>query len=428
MNTITPSNQQLGSLFEAVPRQRQPAPAAGLSASIWAPQPQPSDSAWSKAIESINKVPENYASRLLRPEMRRASSHPIESNPEDVFGPVGLVGDLRKKDVGAIGDGRKKTPPNFDPMVHGFCVSRALYTRTNRLSKHVQQLLRALNLSSPGPLFPTAQTQDLRLGSSAASPDVSPTSTTSALLTPPELSPAKGYGEWKFSPAYDFGPGSQGQSTSTMLFETDTLRRYHDVVGSSQHSTYGPIVANTSDPFQSSAHTFASFEPFSDRGPVSSGEIFPRLETASAARQGPDPSLLHPSWGHQRLRTSSADWVKADDRHIFEFGGASDVNLSSSHSSRSHTNAHEVSICVVSDRATFITREQPINFLSLLHPSSSPPYHLFVSRVIKSSDQQASIFLQQKLKVADSEERAKIVDAICARGFDMMAHRYDRTK
>ena len=66
---------------------------------------------------------------------------------------------------------------------------------------------------------------------------------------------------------------------------------------------------------------------------------------------------------------------------------------------------------------------QPINFLSLLHPSSSPPYHVFVARIIKSSDQQASIFLQQKLKVADVEERAKIVDAICARGFEMMAHR-----
>ena len=68
---------------------------------------------------------------------------------------------------------------------------------------------------------------------------------------------------------------------------------------------------------------------------------------------------------------------------------------------------------------------QPINFLSLLHPSSSPPYEQFVSRIVKSSDQQASIFLQQKLKVADADERAKIIDAICARGYEMMAHRYD---
>ena len=49
------------------------------------------------------------------------------------------------------------------------------------------------------------------------------------------------------------------------------------------------------------------------------------------------------------------------------------------------------------------------------------------ARIIKSSDQQSSIFLQQKLiKVADLDERAKIVDAICTRGFEMMAHRYQQ--
>ncbi|CAK5271608.1 unnamed protein product [Mycena citricolor] len=70
------------------------------------------------------------------------------------------------------------------------------------------------------------------------------------------------------------------------------------------------------------------------------------------------------------------------------------------------------------------TGAEPINFLSLLHPSSSPPYASFVSRIIKSADQQASIFLQQKLKVAGPEERGRIVDAICARGAEMMMHRF----
>ena len=117
MKAMPSATQPLGSFFEAVPSQRQPAAPAGLSASIWAPQPQPSDSAWSQAIDSINRVPENYASRLMRPEMRRASSHPTGINPEDVFGPVGFVEGIRKKDVGAIGDGRKKTPPDFDSIV-----------------------------------------------------------------------------------------------------------------------------------------------------------------------------------------------------------------------------------------------------------------------------------------------------------------------
>ncbi|KAJ7092994.1 armadillo-type protein [Mycena belliarum] len=73
---------------------------------------------------------------------------------------------------------------------------------------------------------------------------------------------------------------------------------------------------------------------------------------------------------------------------------------------------------------TSLTPAQPINFLSLLHPASSPPYAAFVARIIKSADQQASIFLQQKLKVAGPEERGRIVDAICGRGGEMMMHRF----
>ncbi|KAK7002347.1 armadillo-type protein [Favolaschia claudopus] len=89
---------------------------------------------------------------------------------------------------------------------------------------------------------------------------------------------------------------------------------------------------------------------------------------------------------------------------------------------------HEVSLCLHLLFSVLVGANhhfpQPINFLSLLHPASSPPYAAFVARIIKSADQQASIFLQQKLKVAGSEERARIVDAICARGGEMMMHRF----
>ncbi|KAK1230462.1 meiotic PUF protein 1 [Marasmius sp. AFHP31] len=91
-------------------------------------------------------------------------------------------------------------------------------------------------------------------------------------------------------------------------------------------------------------------------------------------------------------------------------------------SQTTHTSSHQRHATSGSTRDS--ESLQPINFLSLLHPSSSPPYHQFVARIIKSSDQQASIFLQQKLKVADTAERSKIVDAICTRGFEMMAHRF----
>lgn len=63
---------------------------------------------------------------------------------------------------------------------------------------------------------------------------------------------------------------------------------------------------------------------------------------------------------------------------------------------------------------------QPINFLHLLSPTAVPPYSHFITRIVKSSDQQASIFLQQKLKIADTAERKKIVDAVSQRGIEMM--------
>lgn len=67
---------------------------------------------------------------------------------------------------------------------------------------------------------------------------------------------------------------------------------------------------------------------------------------------------------------------------------------------------------------------QPINFLHLLEPASSPQYSIFVQRIITHSDQQASIFLQQKLKASGNvpQERMKIVDAICSKGFEMMVN------
>ncbi|KAF8586248.1 ARM repeat-containing protein [Ramaria rubella] len=67
---------------------------------------------------------------------------------------------------------------------------------------------------------------------------------------------------------------------------------------------------------------------------------------------------------------------------------------------------------------------EPINFLHLLAPTAVPPYSHFITRIVKSSDQQASIFLQQKLKIADATERKKIVDAVSQRGIEMMTNRF----
>ncbi|KAI0347912.1 ARM repeat-containing protein [Trametopsis cervina] len=375
MNSATVSSQSSLPAFNAGRRPSAP----GLSSSIWAPQPQPSDTAWSKAIESISRANEDFPRDPSRPDFRRTSSNPIGRNREDVFGPLDTSPD-GKGGIGAIGDGRKRSSPEYDPM-------------------HVHSLLRTLNLNSPAPF-----SSDSFAGGflpSNISPDVSPISTTSALLTPPDQSPAKGFGEWKFNPAYDFGNPFQAHSHNSLLFETDP----HSI---SDYPPYNHPLYRAIPPTQTlppSGRPFPAFEPFQERnGPMHPNVISVR-EPCPPPHVRQDSSVLHPgSWGQSRLKPSAVDWARPEERRN------SDASHSDSHfgPSRSHGGA----------------THEPINFLSLLHPSSSPPYELFVGRIIKSSDQQASIFLQQKLKVADTDERAKIVDAICTRGFDMMAHRF----
>ncbi|KDQ15763.1 hypothetical protein BOTBODRAFT_173826 [Botryobasidium botryosum FD-172 SS1] len=68
--------------------------------------------------------------------------------------------------------------------------------------------------------------------------------------------------------------------------------------------------------------------------------------------------------------------------------------------------------------------DEPVNFLHLLQPTSSPPYEHLVSRIVHASDQQASIFLQQKLKIATPEMRERILEAVLSKGFQMMTNRF----
>ncbi|KAH9897702.1 ARM repeat-containing protein [Cubamyces lactineus] len=369
------SSQPFVSLFDSLPSSRSSA------SSIWAPQPQPSDVAWSQAIDSFTRV----SPGTLRPDARRSSSFPTSG--EDVFGPVGCDGQRRQL-VGAIGDGRKKSSPTYD-------------------ERHVEQLLRSLNLNSPAPMMSNVRLKH-DLSHSPTSPDLSPISTTSALLTPTDLSPAKAFDQ-KLPPSCDFG-GSH-RSSDSLLFEIGY--RMHDGGVGPQASFLPP-----SQPYAPEVGYFPQFDPFLSSpiapGPRGQSNFSP---SAPVERRRLDSVVLPPSlpplsWNQQRFRTAS-EWLRTDDSgdRVPQYANG-DVLFRSfqTHSAppqRQGPPAHE-----------------PINFLSLLHPSSTPPYDLFVARIIKSSDQQASIFLQQKLKVADAEERGKIVDAICAKGFEMMAHRF----
>jgi hypothetical protein len=146
------------------------------------------------------------------------------------------------------------------------------------------------------------------------------------------------------------------------------------------------------------------------------------------------PELSRGSWRSPQQLSAPPEWLRVEEKLGGDYPsgvtlGDDSIRTSPSQPSfpprQNGVHAHEVRLFrhSVAIAYALTSPSQPINFLSLLHPSSSPPYNVFVARIIKSSDQQASIFLQQKLKVADLEERHKIVDAICARGFEMMSHR-----
>jgi hypothetical protein len=65
---------------------------------------------------------------------------------------------------------------------------------------------------------------------------------------------------------------------------------------------------------------------------------------------------------------------------------------------------------------------QPSDLVKFLHPSSKPPYHAIVMRIIHGSDEQAGIFLEKKLRDAAVDEQGYIVDIICSRGLEFMIH------
>ncbi|KAI9454130.1 hypothetical protein BJY52DRAFT_771484 [Lactarius psammicola] len=108
-----------------------PHPSRGLSSSIWAPQPHPTEASWQKAITSFSQTAEDKS--RMRPDDKRGTAFTAPDRDEDVFGPIDFLCGDNKKDVGAIGDGRKRASPDT-------------------VNNHIEQLLRALDLNSPIPL------------------------------------------------------------------------------------------------------------------------------------------------------------------------------------------------------------------------------------------------------------------------------------
>ncbi|CAI4212507.1 unnamed protein product [Parascedosporium putredinis] len=77
-----------------------------------------------------------------------------------------------------------------------------------------------------------------------------------------------------------------------------------------------------------------------------------------------------------------------------------------------------------SDGTTYLPPTEPLNYRRLLDKNVSCNWQYIVDKIVCSNDQQASIFLQQKLKVGTSEQKYAIIDAIASQAYPLIVNRF----
>jgi len=72
----------------------------------------------------------------------------------------------------------------------------------------------------------------------------------------------------------------------------------------------------------------------------------------------------------------------------------------------------------------YVAPAEPMNYRRLLDRNMNCNWKYIVDKIICNNDQQASIFLQQKLKVGTAEQKFEIVEAIIAQAYPLMVNRF----
>ena len=74
--------------------------------------------------------------------------------------------------------------------------------------------------------------------------------------------------------------------------------------------------------------------------------------------------------------------------------------------------------------STYMSTTEPLNYRRLLDRNMSCNWKYIVDKIVCSNDQQASIFLQQKLKVGTPDQKFEIVQAIIDQAYPLMVNRF----
>ncbi|QUC23901.1 uncharacterized protein UV8b_08142 [Ustilaginoidea virens] len=76
------------------------------------------------------------------------------------------------------------------------------------------------------------------------------------------------------------------------------------------------------------------------------------------------------------------------------------------------------------DGPTYLPPTEPLNYRRLLDRNVTCNWKYIVDKIVCNNDQQASIFLQQKLKVGTPDQKYDIVEAIVAQAYLLMVNRF----
>ncbi|KAI9820924.1 MAG: hypothetical protein M1826_000799 [Phylliscum demangeonii] len=73
---------------------------------------------------------------------------------------------------------------------------------------------------------------------------------------------------------------------------------------------------------------------------------------------------------------------------------------------------------------TYVSTTEPLNYRRLLDRTVTFDWRYIVEKIVRSEDQQASIFLQQKIKCGSTEQRSAIIDAALTQAYALMVNRF----
>jgi pumilio RNA-binding family len=133
-------------------------------------------------------------------------------------------------------------------------------------------------------------------------------STSSSLLTPTDLSPARSF-ELKLNSTYEFSPSAPHLSQSSLL-EPSSPNKPHDILPPSDSPPYHRQSFSQS-PRQPASNPFPFFEPFSER-PSPAPTVQPLYSSPQISRRS-DSSRVPQSWRQQQQFPTPSEWLRASD-------------------------------------------------------------------------------------------------------------------